>query len=147
MRYLLQKAFYNELSARQKYIYRAVSLWTITSSYSSEFIHLTSIPSNCLDVLFIVGHNITVKKYFETSSISEKTIVAVTCVGTIHFSELSLPQKTIYLPYQNENGYVDLIDGKLYGFDFDLTKSEIQFYNSRNNTDILQRLNTSFKKL
>lgn len=147
MRYLLQNVFRDELLARQKYIYQALSIWTITSSYCPDFIELTSMPSNCLDILFIVGHNYIVKRYLETSSVSEKTIVAITCNGSIHFSKLQLPEKTIYLPHQNKNNYVDLINGKLYGFDFDLTESEIKFYNSKNNADILQRLDTSFNKI
>lgn len=147
MKYMLQNVFHNELTARQKYIYQALSIWTIISSNSPDWIHLTSVPSTCLDILFIVGHNNFVKRYLETSSVSEKMIVAITCNGSINFSKLRLPGKTIYLPHQNENNYVDLINGKLYGFDFDLTESEIQFYNSKNNANILQRLDTSFNKL
>lgn len=147
MRYLLQNTFYNELPARQKYLYQALSLWNIVSTTSAGFIHLTSIPSDCLDILFIVGHNTTVKNYLKSVDIPEKVIVAITCDGTIHFSRMQIPGKEIYIPFQNKYHYADLIKGDLYGFNFDLTESEILFFNSKRNPDIYQRLNSSFHKL
>ena len=125
MRYLLQNTFYNELPARQKYLYQALSLWNIVSTTSAGFIHLTSIPSDCLDILFIVGHNTTVKNYLKSVDIPEKVIVAITCDGTIHFSRMQIPGKEIYIPFQNKYHYADLIKGDLYGFNFDLTDVEV----------------------
>lgn len=147
MRYLLQETFSDELLARQKYIYQALKLCTIVTCRSSGFIHLTGIPANCLDILFIVGHNNIVKEYLKTTEVLEKIIVAITCDGSIHFSKLRMPGKALYIPYQNENHYADLINGKLYNFNFDLTESEILFYNLRKSTDLLYRLGASFTKL
>lgn len=147
MRYLLQDSLCTDLYARQKYIYQTLALWNVVSSHSSGFIHLKSVPTNCLDILFIVGHNYVVKGYLQSSEIPEKTIVAITCDGSIRFSSLQLSGKTIYIPHQNNRNYADLISGKYYGFDFDLTESEILFFNSKKNSDILQRLDSCFTKL
>ena len=112
-----------------------------------QFIQVVSIPTNCLDILFIVGHNIFVKNYLESYKITENRIVAITCDGSIHFSSLKLPNKILYIPFQNEQNYADLIKGTLYGFNFDLTESEIIFYNTDKCNDFIQRLETSFHKL
>ena len=65
----------------------------------------------------------------------------------VRFSSLNLPGKTLYIPYQNEQNYADLLHGKLYGFDFDLTESEILLYNANKSVDVFQRLEDTFYKL
>jgi len=147
MRYLLQHCFKPELSVRKDYLYEAVKLWTIVTSTSDGFIHLNSLPSNCLDILFLVGHNKFIRNYLKTATIPEKTIVAITCDGKARFSKLQLPGKALYISRQNENNYADLMRGCEFGFDFDLTESEILFYNTRNRPDIDERLNLTFTKL
>ena len=77
----------------------------------------------------------------------EEKIVAITCDGTVHFSSIKLPGKTLYIPFQNEQNYADLIKGNLYGFDFDLTESEILLYNTNKLDNLSHRLETSFLKL
>ena len=62
--------------------------------------------------------------------VNEKNIVAITCDGMVRFRNLKLNNKNFYLPYQDSDNLVNLINGKIYGFDFDITKSEIKFYNS-----------------
>lgn len=147
MRYLLQRIFESELSVRKDYLYDTIKLWTTISVPSDGFIHLNSIPNNCLDVLFLVGHNGFIKNYLKTAIIPEKAIVAITCDGKARFPKLHLPGKTLYISRQNENNYADLLRGSEFGFDFDLTESEILFYNTRKRPDVIERLNLTFTKL
>ena len=69
MRLVLQNCLSNELIARQKYFYATFHLWLITNVHNDDYIQLVSIPTNCLDILFIVGHNMFVKKIFKISQI------------------------------------------------------------------------------
>ena len=147
MQLILQNCFKDELIARQKYFYETFHLWLIIKSQSDNYIKLVSMPTNCLDILFIIGHNTFVKVYLNCHKINEKRIVAITCDGTIRFSSLKLPGKILYIPYQNEQNYADLLHGKLYGFDFDLTESEILLYNTNKSMDAFQRLDDTFCKL
>lgn len=147
MQLILQKCLSKEIIARQKFFYETFHLWLLVDSNNDTYINLVSIPTNCLDVLFIIGHNMFVKHFLQHNTITEERIVAITCDGTIHLSSFKLPEKTIYLPHQNEENYADLLRGELYGFDFDLTESEILLYNTNKSDDIAQRLEMSFHKL
>lgn len=147
MQLILQNCFRDELIARQKYFYETFHLWLIVNSKDNNYIKLTSMPTNCLDILFIIGHNTFVKEYLKCHEITEKRIVAITCDGTIRFASLTLPGKILYIPYQNEENYADLLHGKLYGFDFDLTESEILLYNANKSVDVFKRLEDTFYKL
>lgn len=147
MQLILQNCLRDELIARQRYFYETFHLWLVVNSTSNTYIKLTSIPTNCLGILFIIGHNTFVKEYLKCHEITEERIVAITCDGKIHFASFKLPGKILYIPYQNEQNYADLLDGKLYGFDFDLTESEILLYNTNKSVDVLQRLENAFCKL
>lgn len=147
MQLVLQKCLSKEIIARQKFFYETFHLWLLVDSNNDAYINLVSIPTNCLDILFIIGHNMFVKQFLQNNTITEERIVAITCDGTIHLSSFKLSGKTIYLPRQNEENYADLLKGKLYGFDFDLTESEILLYNTNKSDDIAQRLEMSFHKL
>lgn len=147
MRLILQDFMKSELSARQKYFYETFHLWFVIKSIDNHSIQLVSIPTNCIKILFIVGHNTFVKNYLTCTEFEEEKIVAITCDGTINFSNLKLPSKTIYISHQNEHNYADLLNGALYGFDFDPTESEILLYNANKLLSPLQRIEKSFHKL
>lgn len=146
MRYLIQNCFSEEIEARKKYIFGSLKLWCSQCKHPEGFIQLTSIPSTELDILFIVGHNRAVLDFLQSEIVPEKTIVAITCDGSIGFSKLNLPKKVLYLPYQDKLGLAELLKGSSFGFDFDLTESEIKFYNAKKENDIRKRLDLSFKK-
>lgn len=147
MRLILQDCLRSELSARQKYFYETFHLWFVIKSINNHSIQLVSIPTNCTKILFIVGHNTFVKDYLTCTKFEEEKIAAITCDGTIHFSNLKLPNKTIYISHQNDHNYADLLNGTLYEFDFDPTESEILLYNANKLLSPLQRIEKSFHKL
>lgn len=147
MRLILEDCMKREISARQKFFYETFHLWLVVNSINNHYIQLTSIPSNCISILFIVGHNTFVKNYLKHTKIEEEKIVAITCDGTIHFSNLRLPNKTIYISHQNERNYADLLNGTLYGFDFNPTESEILLYNTNKSLSPLQRIEKSFHQI
>lgn len=146
MRYFIHKSFTNELFSRKEYLYDVFSIWTIPYNYNSDFIVLKSIPLNSIDICFILGHNWSVKKFIENNSIHENHIVAITCDGYANFGSLNLRNKKLFLPNQDLNNLAPLLKGDLYGFNFDLTESEILFYNSSKYLPLSIRLNNCFSK-
>ncbi|WP_294335788.1 hypothetical protein [uncultured Clostridium sp.] len=147
MRFIVQDFLKSEVPTRQKYLYETFHLWFVVESVTEYYVQLISIPTNCMDILFIAGHNDFVKDYLNQIRIEEKIIVAITCDGTIRFSKFKILGKTIYIARQNESNFADLLDGALYGFDFDLTESEILLYNTDKSLSPLERIKKCFCKL
>ena len=150
MRYLIPNNMSNEILARKKYLFDSLHLWTKLIPYNEEFLCLEGFPVQELDVFFILGHNYRLKKFltYHISYIYENTIVAITCDGAVGFSSVNVNGKNLYIPYQNKvNNLAYLLNGSEYGFEFDLTESEIIFYNSKKNPNILSRLNSSFLQI
>lgn len=97
-----------------------------------------------LDILFITGHINHIEEYLNTyiKTIPETIIVATTCLS--HNLKKYTKQKQIYVP--NINGrYCYYHDGKPYGFGFDPTDSELNFYNSTG--DIFTRIESGYRLL
>ena len=149
MRYLIFKSNTGEWISRKQYIFDALHLWIVVKEDSDGFLECTSIPNNCLDILFIVGHNNSVYHYINKniSSIKERTIVAITCDGDMNFSSLETSGKSLFICHQNIDNYAELFDGSQYDFGFNPTESELLFYNSKSIPDINIRLKTSFTQL
>lgn len=146
MKYLIQQEFSKEIPAREQYIYDVFHLWIIPFRIENKFIFLNSIPSHALDnFLFIIGHNYDVAYFLKSHNIREDIIVAITCDGTVNFSKKYLPHKKLFLPFQNNNNCAALLNGSLYGFDFDLTESELLLYNNNHIPNINERIENAFK--
>ena len=96
------------------------------------------------DVLMIIGHNYQVKEYLTSHDFTETIVVAITCDGGCDYKKLSLPGKKLFIPYQNNDNLVDLLSGKEFGLDFDITESELQFYNSPKSWPLEKRIKQSF---
>ena len=148
MRYLLQKNFQSEVPERKKYLYKIFKLWFLPTEEVDNFIVYSSIPSSCYpDILFIVGHNYSVRDYLLKNNVTESTIVAITCDGGCNFKKINMPGKTLYLPFQNQHNLVDLLSGPEFGFNFDITESELLLYNSPNCLPIEERIAETFQPL
>ena len=93
MQLILQNCFKDELIARQKYFYETFHLWLIIKSQSDNYIKLVSMPTNCLDILFIIGHNTFVKAYLNCHKINEKRIVPSHVMARFDFLLLNFRAK------------------------------------------------------
>jgi len=150
MRYLFNSSMKSEIHARKDYIYDSMNLWTRLIEYNNDFLCLESIPDQAVDIFFITGHNFEIKDFLKSNldKIYENTIVAITCSRNINFKSLNLSGKKLYIPNQNKkNRLASLLVGTEYGFNFDLTESEIIFYNSKGKKDMNNRLNSSFSRI
>lgn len=149
MRYIISNDLTHEVQVRQKYIYDSLHLSTFIQVTDEKNIVLVSIPSTSLDILFIVGHNRYVYNYLKENALKivEKTIVAITCDGNMHFASLNMYGKKLYICHQNKYNYAELLDGSAYSFNFNITESELLLFNIRFKINIYERLDYCFTKL
>lgn len=147
MRYIILKDSNAQWLARKQYLFHATKLWTYMLE-TEEAYELVSIPKNAVDVLFIVGHNIFVNTYIKQhkESIREKNIVLISCSKKCHYKAVTPPQANVYICHQDANGEATLYDGSPYSFSFNITESELLFFNCKE-PDIYTKLEKSFTKL
>ena len=147
MRYLISSSFKDEASARINYIFDTMGLWVTQHKNPNGSIMLESIPPDKLDIFFIVGHNTEVTKFIKKNidSIYESQIIAITCNSRLRISIAKKYGKKVFISRQN-NSYCNLLDGDLYGFDFNPTESEIIFYNNHHLEVINERITKAFEK-
>ncbi len=146
MRYIMLNEFANQWADRKQYIFFTMKLWTYLRKYNDSFV-LTSIPSISLDIVFIVGHNSSVYHYLKQNhdDITEKTIIIITCNKNYNYASVLPPDKSLYLCLQSSSGIADLYDGYQYNIPFDITESELLFYNCRE-PDIHKKIDKCFSK-
>ena len=127
MRYVILKSniSYREIKSRQEYLYDIFKVYTIPF-YSKDSLELKSMLESTYDVLFVCGHNNQVLDYLEKNIPVESNVVLITCyIGPIR--QLKLRDKNIF--YTSK--ITDIISGEEYGFNYDVTYEEINFYNCK----------------
>ena len=144
MRYLLHKTQLNELNARQEYLFDIFHLYFLPGKPEGSYIPLVPMGTKGPDILFITGHTNYVFDYMEQHyrHIPEHCIVVTSCLGRI-FKKYAY-QKQFYVPDLHTN-YCYLHNGAPYGFGFDISDAELDFYNAQGN--IWERLDTAYSKL
>lgn len=146
MRCILTKGVEDSALSRIQYFMETIHLWMIPFSLENGLIELRSIPSSCEDICFVIGHRNEIKKYLVENKPTESVVVLITCAVRNDFAIQYLPEKEVYISHQT-NGYSDTYDGKAYGFDFDITESELIFYNNSRKKSIVERLESAFTRI
>lgn len=143
MRYifLTNKITLEEKKSRKDFIEKVTNLYFIPVEYEDR-IEYISIPSSAYDCLFIVGHNIYVRKYLLDNNIPEKNIVIVSC--KIKLNSKFKKNKTIYVSY-NKDGKTNFYNGKDWGLYFYVSKEELKLINSTG--AFIDRVENYFRKM
>lgn len=146
MRYFLAETQIQEVKARCDYLFDIFGLYFIPQTKLDGFIPLVPIGTAEPSITFIIGHQDQVLHFLEDNidQIFEETLVLVTCMAKT-FKPFLKHKKKIYVSIA-EDDLSFRYYGKDYGFDFDLTESELDFYNS-SKMDIFQRLDSCFQLL
>ena len=141
MRYLILKddISQKELKSRQEYLYDVFKLYTIPY-FNSKYVELKSLPDNN-DIIFIKGHNFQVYNFLKKVNIKEKIVILITCYTGI-VTSIKLKNKSMF--YTDE--ITDCLNGKDYGFDYEITNSEINLYNCKYQS-IEDKINYSFERI
>lgn len=143
MRYLLDHRLRNELADRQRFLYDVFHIYTFVTSHK-DYLELVSVPKEEINICFVVGHNTFAKKILQQEKFEEKNIVTITCQANVEISKLPLPGHNLFIAKLNEAGCVRLCSGKDFGFDFDITESEIMLYRLSSSCSIKEQLEESF---
>ncbi len=142
MRYVIlkNKVDIEEICSRQEYLYDVFKVYTIPL-YKNGIVELKSFPENVFNVLFIFGHNNQVFSYLNTNEPSEENIVLITCyTGSI--TKFNMSDKKIF--YTNNITYK--LDGKKYGFEYEITDAELNLYNCKNDS-LEEKLESCFERV
>lgn len=144
MRYLLHQSQLNELRGRQSYLYDIFQMYFLPGKPEGSYTPLIPLGAKEPDVLFITGHTHQVQDYLDTyiKQIPEHYIVITSCFG--HWFKKYASQKTIFVPDLHRD-YCLLRDGSVYGFGFDITDAELDFYNSTG--DVMSRIKSAYYQL
>ena len=144
MRYIILKKISNkEIKSRIDYIKNVFNIYVIPHR-KEELTEFISIPSNSIDVIVIIGHNNDVYEYIKDYKPKEKVLVLITCyLGKI--KKINLQKKQAYIS-KNICGITETYEGNLWGFQFDITDSELDLFNEKQGT-IYQRINKSFERI
>ena len=142
MRYVIlkSKVEIKEICSRQEYLYDVFKVYTIPL-YKNGVVELKSFPENVFDVLFIFGHNNQVYSYLNANKPTEKNIVLITCY-TGPITKFNMSDKKIF--YTNNITYK--LDGKKYGFEYEITDSELNLYNCKNDS-LEEKLENCFERV
>lgn len=161
MRYLFPIENQNEARLRQEYLYTSLGIITERALPTSpHFAELAPISNqNNPDLFIIIGHTNAIYHYISQNQIHEENIVLVTC-NFGQYATLDFSEKNVYMAHQRFilyksqakrinriQQFAPIYRGQDYGFKFDLTESEIRFFNSRNYADchnLNDRLRYSF---
>ncbi len=125
MRYILFKknVSINEIRSREEFLYNIFNIYTIPFIYDN-YIEFRSIPEKYGNIIFINGHNNDVFNWLIKNFPKENIIVMISCYqGIIRI--LRFPYKEMY----STNYITYKLNGKDYGFDFDITDEELNLYN------------------
>lgn len=141
MKYLFMKSEEDTKKSRMEYLFDVFNIYTL-SKEDENFIILEGFPFNYIDVFFIIGHEKLVYEYLKKNFeyIEERNIVIITCNPGL-FKKFMGKGKNIFVS-KNKYGITQTYEGGKWGFEFDISDSELDFYNSKN-TNIMQKLRTS----
>ena len=144
LRYMVHKSQFHEIPGRQVYLYDIFRLYFLPREEEGDYIPLTPIGHLDLSILFITGHANQVLSHISQyiDDIPENLIVATTCFP--QNLRRYKRKKTIFVPSgASELCYIHI--GEPYGFSFDITDAELDFYNASGN--IMDRIHSAYTKL
>ncbi len=146
MKYLVAETQAYEIPGRQEYLYDIFHLFFIPQNTIDGFIPLTPLGVAESSILFVVGHYDQIAKYLahNIDQIEDQTIVFITCYAN-HLKKYKKNKATWFMSF-SKNKISYCYAGDNYGFGFEITESELNFYNSRK-TNISERIKENFKLL
>ena len=145
MRYFLTRQNEKELTFRKDYLFEVFNMWFAKSNVIGNFIVFESMPKSIdNDICLIYGHNYEIYDLLKNhrEEIPEKNIFIIACEK--NYEKLfRVPNKNVFLAPQTD-GYIELRNGKSFGFEFDISDIELNLYNTptKSNKNKLKELFT-----
>lgn len=144
MRYLIHESQLKEMSARKDYLFDVFHLYFLPGTPEGNYTPFSPVGEKGPDILFITGHTDSVFTHLDKMimEIPEKTIVITSCYGE-RFKKFS-NKKNGYVP-KSRDELCCIRSGKPYGFDFNISDAELDFYNAHG--DIYTRIKSAYTLL
>lgn len=144
MRYLIHETQAQEICGRQDYLYDIFHLYFLPKMKENGFIPLVPLGYENLNILFITGHMNQVNSYMDRyiETVPEEIIVVTTCFASrlLYYKRA----KTIFVP-KGDSDFCYIRKGIPYGFSFDITDAELDFYNATGS--IMERIQSAYDQL
>ena len=147
IRYVLLPSRIAERAARQDYLCEALHRYFVLQPGLGNSVELRSFPFSPIQYTFLCGHNYEVDQYLQNhrDSISGEILVIISCTPLL-LRKRHPWIRGAYFCKVDHDGYANTRYGNAFGFNFDVTDSEINFYNS-DKTNLDARLQSCFIKL
>lgn len=131
MRYAIKCNDETELNFRLEYLEEIFQMKFLYEKRKDEFNIYYSFPITKLNVFIILGHTPDVIEFLKKNKIKEKILVINTCYPGLVLKTSKIKSKKIYFSRVEKDGKNHLFIGKEYGFNFDITNSELDLLNSK----------------
>lgn len=132
MKLILDNRLKNELVDRFAYMYDVFHTYMQINKKAEYYIEASSFPKHELDYIVIIGHNIFIAQYLINNRIFAEKLIVISCDAEpiINYNSNNIRCSEIYIA-KSDKSTVDRFLGEEYGFNFDITESEIDLYNNR----------------
>lgn len=147
VRYILDRRLEIQLLPHKDYLYQVFHQYFVETDRTSKYIELSNFPTTTGDVLFVYGHCGWVIEFFlaQKHQVTERIKVINSCYPQKVLPFL-LPIQNVYYSKVNSRGEDHLRDGTAFGFDFDITDSELDLFNARH-LPLMQQIQSAYVKV
>lgn len=113
-------------------MYDVFHTYMLVNKITEYYIESNSFPDKGLEYTFIIGHNIFLDKYLSEHIINAEILVIITCgsKNIVYANLKNIVCSKIYIA-KSKNYFLNVYSGNEFGFNFDITESELDLYNNR----------------
>lgn len=133
-----------EISARMKYLFEIFHSYYISYRINGNLMFIP-FPFRKSDTLFIVGHNSAINNFLSKNRLKYRKIVLISCNLPESFLLNCDKVKEVYTSC-DDSGRTEFFDGLDWGFNFPITKPEINLFNCRS-LPLSDNIKLNFRRL
>lgn len=131
LRYVLIGVDESEVAAYKEYLFGALHLWFIETPGNTTYRQLLSFPFSGAEYVFVRGHNYMVSQYLKAHQYENQVAtVVISCTPKLILSEVPT-LRNVFFCRTDSSGYAPTRYGEAFGFSFEITDSELDFYNNK----------------
>lgn len=141
---ILDSKLEKEVIARQSYMYEVFHTYMIVNK-KNNYIEINSFPKHILDYTFIIGHDSFAREYLKNNVVTTENFILISCGAKDIIKEnyKNIKCKNVFVA-KSQKYKLELFQGEEFGFNFEISDSELDLYNNRNKE---QKIEISFDKI
>lgn len=123
-----------EIEDRKNYMYKVFpTIYRIEVIKCDNYVEIKGYTVNSIDILILIGHNLSVYKALKKINYEISKLLIISCnINKAMIKELDNIKEIYYSKMEDNKTY--FYKKELYGFDFDITESELLLYNIKGNS-------------